>query len=257
MHCGPTPVMPEGLDWLLPDWPSPPQVRAAVTTRQAPAAVATGPAGFNVGCNTDDEPARVALQRDALVAVLGLPSAPCWLQQVHGTSVVDAVDAHAMSQADGLVSHRPGEVLAIQTADCLPVLFCSRDGQHIGAAHAGWRGLAAGVLEATIAAMNCAPSELLAWLGPCVGQASYEVDAVVRDAFVGRDADAKAAFTPMRPGHWLASLEALARQRLSAAGVTEIHGGDFDTFADHRFHSWRRDGQAAGRFASLIWRAGT
>jgi YfiH family protein len=147
-------------------------------------------------------------------------------------------------------------VLAILTADCLPVLFCSDDGSAIGAAHAGWRGLAAGVLETTIEQMQLAPSRLLAWLGPCIGAASYEVGEEVPAAFVDRAAAPAACFAATRPGHWHCDLAALARQRLATAGVARVYGGGFDTFADPRFYSYRREGARSGRFASLVWLAG-
>jgi hypothetical protein len=153
------------------------------------------------------------------------------------------------------VSHIPGTVLSILTADCLPVLFCADDGSEIGAAHAGWRGLAGGVLEATLTQLHSPRERLLAWLGPCVGAASYEVGEEVRAAFVVPDAAAAGCFVPTRPGHWQCDLAALARRRLAAAGVTRIHGGGFDTFGDARFYSYRRDGARSGRFASLIWLA--
>ena len=154
---------------------------------------------------------------------------------------------------DAAVSHIPGTVLSILTADCLPVLFCADDGSEIGAAHAGWRGLAGGVLEATLGQLIAPPARVLAWLGPCIGAASYEVGAEVRAAFVARDAAAAGCFVATRPGHWLCDLAGLARQRLAAAGVARIHGGGFDTFADARFYSYRRDGARSGRFASLVW----
>jgi YfiH family protein len=156
-------------------------------------------------------------------------------------------------QADAAVSRLPGTVLSILTADCLPVLFCAADGSEIGAAHAGWRGLAGGVLEATLAELHAPHAQVLAWLGPCIGATSYEVGEEVRAAFVGHDAVATECFVPTRPGHWLCDLAGLARQRLRAAGVAQIHGGGFDTFTDARCYSYRRDGARSGRFASLIW----
>ena len=157
-------------------------------------------------------------------------------------------------QADAAVTRTPGVVLAIQTADCLPVLFCAGDGSEIAAAHAGWRGLSAGVLERTLDAMQAPRARILAWLGPAIAAQSYEVGAEVRAAFITHDAAAQSAFTPTRPGHWLCDLYALARQRLRAAGVTRISGGGFDTFTDSRLHSYRRDGAHSGRMVSLIWR---
>jgi hypothetical protein len=176
------------------------------------------------------------------------------LRQVHGARVVTVPPSPepgsgAEPEADAAVAERG--VLAIQTADCLPVLFCLPDGSRIGAAHAGWRGLAAGVLEATVVAMRGTP---LAWMGPCIGAKSYEVGEEVRAAFVDGDRRAAGAFTTTRPGHWQCDLYALARLRLADAGVTAIRGGGFDTFTDDRFYSYRRDAGSSGRFVSLIWR---
>jgi polyphenol oxidase len=242
--------------WIFPDWPAPRGVRAAVTTRDGPGMSAAAYARFNLGLRSGDSEESVRGNREALQQVLALPAAPRWLRQVHGSAVAELgpLPSEDEPQADAAVSHLPGTVLAILTADCLPVLFCSADGAHIGAAHAGWRGLAGGVLEATVAAMHVAPSQLLAWLGPCIGAPSYEVGAEVRAAFVERDAAAAADFLPVRPGHWSCDLAGLARRRLAAAGITAIHGGGFDTRSDARFYSYRRDGGASGRFASLVWR---
>jgi YfiH family protein len=242
--------------WILPDWPASRGVHAAVTTRHGPG-ISAGPyARFNLGLRSGDAAEAVASNRDALHHALALPAAPRWLRQVHGTTVAQLGPLASIDepQADAAVAHLPGTVLAILTADCLSVLFCSQDGARIGAAHAGWRGLAAGVLEATIAAMGTAPARLLAWLGPCIGAASYEVGEEVRAAFVERNAEASACFVATRPGHWHCDLAGLARQRLAAAGVAGVHGGGFDTLADERFYSYRRDGAGSGRFASLIWR---
>ncbi|HET6804735.1 MAG TPA: peptidoglycan editing factor PgeF [Frateuria sp.] len=242
--------------WILPDWPAPRGVHAAVTTRHGPG-ISTGPyARFNLGLRSGDAAEAVASNRDALHHALDLPSAPRWLRQVHGTTVAQLgpLAGEEEPQADAAVAHLPGTALAILTADCLPVLFCSEDGARIGAAHAGWRGLAAGVLEATIAAMGMAPARLMAWLGPCIGAASYEVGADVRTAFVAHDPEASGCFVATRPGHWHCDLAGLARRKLAAAGVAGIHGGGFDTHADPRFYSYRRDGASSGRFASLIWR---
>lgn len=239
--------------WIVPDWPAPPTVRAVVTTRHGPG-LSQGPhARFNLGMNGGDEAAAVAANRAALQRALALPQAPCWLRQVHGCAVVRPRPGAAAPVADAAVSDRHDTVLAILTADCLPVLLCRDDGRAVAAAHAGWRGLAAGVLEATVAALGSDPSRLLAWLGPCIGAASYEVDAPVREAFLAADAAAAKAFSTGRPGHWQCDLAALARQRLARAGVTRVHGGGFDTFADPGLYSYRRDGAASGRFASLIW----
>lgn len=248
--------------WLFPDWPVPRGVHAAVSTRDGPGVSAPPFARFNLGLRSGDAAQAVSSNRAALRQVLNLPAAPRWLRQVHGSTVAELGPLrHANEkpadepQADAAVSHLPGTVLTILTADCLPVLFCSGNGDQIGAAHAGWRGLAGGVLEATVATMHASPSHLLAWLGPCIGAGSYEVGEEVRAAFVDQHADASGCFVPTRPGHWHCDLATLARRRLGALGVTGIFGGGFDTFTDPRFYSYRRDGVASGRFASLIWRA--
>jgi YfiH family protein len=243
--------------WFFPDWPAPARVHAAVSTREGPG-VSQPPFGrFNLGLRSGESADVVANNRDVLQQALNLPSAPRWLHQVHGSTVAELgpLPGEHEPQADGAVSRIPGTVLAILTADCLPVLFCADDGSAIGAAHAGWRGLAAGVLEATIEQMQLAPARLLAWLGPCIGRPSYEVGEEVRAAFVDRSPGAADCFKATRPGHWQCDLAVLARQRLAAVGITRVHGGGFDTFDDARFYSYRREGARSGRFASLIWLA--
>lgn len=251
-------TMTEPAPFLFPAWPVPPGVHAAVTTRDAPGHSSAPFGRGNLGLRSGDEPVVVARNRAGLRDALGLPSAPRWLHQVHGCGVIEqgASPLPGEPDADAAVTRERGVVLAILTADCLPVLFASDDGTVIAAAHAGWRGLAAGVLEATVARMACAPERLVAWLGPCIGAASYEVGEDVRAAFVDHAANAAACFAPTRPGHWLADLAALARQRLAAIGVAPAHGGGFDTFTDARLYSYRREGARSGRFASLIWRDG-
>ena len=243
--------------WIFPDWPAPPPVRAAVTTRLGPGISAAPFERFNLGLRSGDAVDAVAANRSALQQALRLPSPPRWLRQVHGISVAQLgpLAGPDEPQADAAISHIPGTVLAILTADCLPVLFCADDGSEIGAAHAGWRGLAAGVLEATLTQLETPVHRLFAWLGPSIGAASYEVGEEVRDAFVVSDAGAAACFAPTRTGHWFADLAGLARRRLQAAGVRQIHGGGFDTLVDARFYSYRRDGARSGRLASLIWLA--
>lgn len=237
--------------WILPAWDASPGVGAAVSTRQGPG-VSAGPYGrFNLGLRSGDDPAAVAANRAALAPALHLPGEPLWLRQVHGVDVAEGSQDPDEPTADAAVARGPGKVLAILTADCLPVLFASADGGSIGAAHAGWRGLAAGVLENTVAAM--AADGVRAWLGPAIGAASYEVGEEVRAAFVDVDASAAGAFVATRPGHWTCDLYALARLRLAAAGVMDVSGGGFDTFSDPRLYSYRRDGAVSGRFASLIW----
>ncbi len=236
---------------LFADWPVPAHVRACTTLRHGAGASQPPFDSFNLGAHSGDE--AVATNRAALRALLRLPSEPRWLRQVHGTRVIrDPGDDEP--QADAAVTSEAGLVLAILTADCLPVLFCADDGGEIGAAHAGWRGLAAGVLENTVAALRTPPQRLLAWLGPAAGPDAYEVGAEVREAFVGQDAGAAAAFAPTRPGHWHCDLYALARRRLAALGLARVHGGGLCTISDAaRFYSHRRDART-GRMATLIWR---
>lgn len=241
--------------WLFPDWPAPRGVHAAVSTCDGPG-VSQAPFGrFNLGLRSGEDEQTVRSNRSALRQSLALPAEPRWLRQVHGTTVAELgpLPSPHEPEADAAVSHLPGTVLAILTADCLPVLFCADDGGTIGAAHAGWRGLAAGVLEETVAQMQRPAANLLAWLGPCIGAPSYEVGEEVRKAFLHHDAAAASAFVATRAGHYLCDLAVLARQRLAAAGVTRIYGGGFDTRGDERFYSYRREGARSGRFASLIW----
>lgn len=237
---------------IVPDWPAPANVRACVTTRWLPGHSLPPFERCNLGDRCGDVPAAVAANRAALPGLLGLPSPPHWLRQVHGTTVLDTAAGGNDRDADAAVARDPGVVLAILTADCLPVLFCVDDGSAIAAAHAGWRGLAAGVLEATIASLRVPPARLTTWIGPAIGAASYEVGDEVRTAFVDGDRDGARAFAASRPGHWSCDLAALARRRLAAAGVDRVHGGGFDTFRDERFYSYRRE-RETGRFATLLW----
>lgn len=239
------------LPGFVPDWPAPSRVRSLQTTRSG--GVSPAPyASLNLGDHVGDAPVHVAVNRALLRACL--PGEPLWLQQVHGTRVADADSATTRREADGVVARRPGSVCAIMTADCLPVLLCDRDGTVVGAAHAGWRGLAAGVLENTVAAMGVAPERLLAWLGPAIGPQAFEVGPEVRGAFEKADPRASQAFVPgASTGKYLADICALARLRLQAAGVREIHGGGLCTVGDAAsYFSYRRD-RVCGRMASLIW----
>jgi YfiH family protein len=239
---------------IVPDWPAPSNVRACVTTRALHGSSSAPFDRFNLGTRCGDEPRAVAANRAALIARAGLPGPPRWLRQVHGIAVHEAhsTPVETEPEADAAVTTQPGVVLAVLTADCLPVLFCAGDGSAVAVAHAGWRGLAAGVLEATIASLRLAPSRLIAWIGPAIGGASYEVGDEVRAAFVDTEAAAAGAFVATRPGHWCCDLPALARRRLAAAGVACAHGGAFDTFRDARFYSYRRS-RETGRFATLVW----
>lgn len=243
-----------GEAWIVPDWNAPSNVGAAVSTRLGPGVSASPFERLNLGLRSGDDLAAVTANRAALALALHLPAPPLWLRQVHGTDVADDVRVTDDEPvADAAVARGPGKVLAILTADCLPVLFTSADGATIGAAHAGWRGLAGGVLEHTVMRMGEPAGSIMAWLGPAIGGPSYEVGAEVRAAFVEHDPGAEEAFTPTRPGHWLCDLYVLARRKLAAIGVTQVSGGGFDTFTDPRLYSYRRDGAASGRFASLVW----
>lgn len=235
---------------IKPDWPAPAAVQALVTTRAG--GVSLPPYdSLNLGDHVGDDPVAVVLNRQRLRALL--PAEPRWLKQVHGTVVAKADMIVEPVEADAAVSFTAGMVCAVLTADCLPVLFCDRQGTRVAAAHAGWRGLAAGVLEAAAAAMQCPSSDILAWLGPAIGPQAFEVGEEVREAFV-RDLPAAArAFAPRQSGKWLADIYELARLRLARAGVREVYGGGLCTYSDsERFYSYRRD-KATGRMAALVW----
>ena len=217
---------------IFPQWPAPAQVHGLVTTR------ALG--------DMKSEEARMRLQRH-------VPAEPKWLKQVHGAGVVEAAGALAWTAADASYTREAGTVCAVMIADCMPVLLAHDGGEAVAIAHAGWRGLCAGVIEATIAAMGAPEGRVLAWLGPAIGPEAYEVGEEVRAAFVDRDSNAAAAFRPTRPGHWLLDLYAVARQRLAGCGVTRVSGGGFSTAAEPaRFFSYRRE-QASERMAAAIW----
>jgi len=242
---------------LTADWPAAPGVHAFTTLRHG-AGVSPPPFDhFNLG-GKDDAADNIAHNRAELIERFNLPSPPCWLNQVHGIGVkrFDAPDTNA-PEADAAVTSAPGVVLAVLTADCLPVVFAARDGSEIAAAHAGWRGLAAGVLEYTVAAMHTPARDVLVWLGPAAGPERYEIGQEVFDAFTLHNPRAAAAFIPTRPGHWRIDLYALARQRLLAVGVNaeHIHGGGLCTLSGpQRFYSHRRDTRT-GRMATLVWRS--
>lgn len=242
---------------LLPmEWQPPRGVHAAFTTRAGGVSQAPWDS-LNLGSHVGDTPDSVAANRARLRQWLSLPTEPAWLEQVHGVAVCDLDSSQDWSHtpaADAAVASKAARVCVIMVADCLPVLFASRDGQRIAAAHAGWRGLAAGVLERTVAAMGVAGKELTAWLGPSISAPHFEVGDDVRTAFVAQDSGAAALFTANARGRWQADLPGLARRRLGAVGVTAVTGGQWCTFADReRFFSHRRDGRG-GRMAALIWR---
>ena len=272
--------------WLVPDWPAPPHVRALFTTRGASTAdgASTAPFDhFNLGDHVGDMPQAVAANRTRLVHALG-GAQPVFMNQVHGTAVLTlaapvwhpAASTQGVATADAAVTAASGLACTVMVADCLPVLLTDRAGTAVAAAHAGWRGLASGVLQATLAsfraaaladtarhAINIESTELLAWLGPCIGPRAFEVGPEVRDAFVSSDPGAAACFAPCGPGKYLADLPGLARRVLAAQGVSRVYGNDSSdnwcTVAQPaRFYSYRRD-QAArgatGRMAACIWRA--
>ncbi|HET8584533.1 MAG TPA: peptidoglycan editing factor PgeF, partial [Casimicrobiaceae bacterium] len=246
-----------GYDWVVPQWQAPPSVYAFVTTRNG--GVGTGVrASLDLGGSTlpssPDEAAAVVENRARVQAFL--PSPPVWLAQVHGADVatIGPTAPPAPPRADAAITREPDVVLAARVADCMPVLFADRDASVVAVAHAGWRGLAASILENTVAAMTCSPARIVAWLGPAIGRRAFEVGSDVYDAFVGQDASARTAFTAKSPGKWLADLEALAQMRLARAGVHAIDGGGLCTFSDRaRFFSYRRDG-TSGRMAAFVWR---
>ncbi|HVJ30920.1 MAG TPA: peptidoglycan editing factor PgeF [Gammaproteobacteria bacterium] len=233
---------------FAPEWPAPPNVRARVTERGSAARYGT----MNLALHVGDDAAAVAANRARLRAGLELPSEPHWLEQVHGVRVLD-LDREEGLQADGAVTSRAGVVCVVMTADCLPVVLCDRDGRRVGVVHAGWRGLLNGVLPAAVAALGDDPEGLLAWLGPAIGQAAFEVGAEVRDAFVAGSATASRRFSPNQRGRWQADLYGLARDSLAAAGVRSVHGGGFCTYTEaDRFFSHRREAPC-GRMAALVW----
>ncbi|HXF67582.1 MAG TPA: peptidoglycan editing factor PgeF [Burkholderiales bacterium] len=238
-------------DWIVPEWPAPAGVKALLTTRAG--GVSRGPySSLNLGLATGDDPEAVAANRARLRAIL--PQEPKWLRQVHGATVVEADALAARPEADAAVARRPGTVCAVLVADCIPVLLADRAGKAVAVAHAGWRGLARGVLENAVRALRAAPDGVIAYLGPGIGARAFEVGPEVREAFLAREPAADAAFEPCAPGKWLADLFLLARQALRRAGVTEVYGGGLCTYSDPgRFFSYRRD-RTTGRMAALIWR---
>jgi YfiH family protein len=237
------------LPLIQPDWPAPAGVRACVTTRLG--GVSAPPFGpFNVASHVGDDPQAVAANRARLRALL--PAEPVWLEQVHGTAVADA-DCVTGATADASVARLPGHVCAVLTADCLPVLFCNRQATVVAAAHAGWRGLAGGVLANAVARMGCPPDDILAWLGPAIGPAAFEVGPEVRTAFIDRLPRAQDAFRPGQGDRLFADIYALARLELAQTGVHAVFGGGLCTVGQPGlFHSYRRDG-VTGRMASLVW----
>jgi len=235
---------------IIPEWPAAPNVKALQTTRRGGVSAAPYDS-LNLGDHVGDAPQAVARNRQLLSSLL--PGEPVWLNQVHGVEVVNADAAGCQPRADACIATRKGAVCVVMTADCLPILLCDDEGSVVGAVHAGWRGLCAGIVERTVHAMDVAPHRMLAWLGPAIGPASFEVGEEVRAAFAAQQPQAAEAFTPAAPGKYLADLGLLARQRLQALGISRIHGGGFCTYREReRFFSYRRDG-ATGRMGTFIW----
>ena len=243
-------TLPAG--WLVPDWPAPPRVRAFVTTREG--GVSGGDyASMNLGGASGDEEENVAHNRRIVRS--HMPSDPVYLAQVHGTAVadLDAPREAGRPRADAAVTATPGRVGVVLTADCMPVFLADHAGNRVAVAHAGWRGLCAGVLESSLAALRAEPRDVIAWMGPAIGPQAFEVGPEVKEAFERMDAAAASAFVPGKPGKYYADLYELARQRLARAGVASVHGGGFCTFRETgRFFSYRR-AQRSGRMGAFIW----
>ncbi len=237
--------------FLIPDWPAPINIHAATTLRTGGFSEGLY-ASLNPATHVQDDPGLVLQNRQLIKALLNLPSEPVWLEQIHSTIAVDAATTRLLPQADASYTTKPGVVCAVMTADCLPILVCDVDGTQIAAIHAGWRGLLAGVIGNTLAAMH--KSDWLVWLGPAIGPECFEVGSDVRDAFVEKSPQFDMAFTKQSNGQWLADIYQLARVDLAAQGIDRIYGGNFCTVTDlERFYSYRRDRQT-GRMATLIWR---
>lgn len=235
---------------IVPDWPAPARVKALQTTRQGGVSLAPYDS-LNLGSHVGDNPLTVARNRILLNALL--PSEPVWLEQVHGTDVVNADMADCRVRADACIARQRNSVCVVMSADCLPLLLCDKQGTVVGAVHAGWKGLSAGVIEAAVQAMGVAPQSLMAWLGPAIGQESFEVGEEVHAAFLAVQPQAASAFIPCQTGKWLADIYALAQLRLAALGIAQIYGGGHCTYRERdKFFSYRRDG-ATGRMGTFIW----
>jgi YfiH family protein len=238
--------------YIIPDWPCAPRVKSAITTRHG--GVSRGNyAGFNLADHVGDDPRAVGENRETLRTDLGLPQEPCWLQQVHGARIVNAASPPQDLESDGSFAMEPGVVCAVMTADCLPILLTDKQGTRVAALHAGWRGLAAGIIEQGVDALDTSPEHLLAYLGPAIGPEAFEVGTEVRETFCDHDPNAANAFRAADPGKWMADIYRLAHQRLNARGLKHVYGGGRCTFSEEEdFFSYRRD-DTCGRMASLIW----
>lgn len=239
--------------FIEPNWPAPSNVKAFTTLRIG--GVSEPPYDqFNLALHVGDKSEHVKENRQSLVQALHLPNEPIWINQTHSTIAIEAKDANRDKEADAAFTQQANQVCIILTADCLPILLCNQKGTYVAAIHAGWRGLLNGIIETTLQGLQLPNYELLAWLGPAIGQKNYEVGNEVREQFVAIDTEAEKAFLPSPNGRWLANLYALARLRLAKAGISSVFGGDLCTFDDaKKFYSYRRDGSKTGRMASLIW----
>ena len=237
---------------IIPNWPAPPNIRALQTTRIGGFSCAPYDS-LNLGSHVADSSLDVARNRMLLNTLM--PSEPVWLEQLHGIVVANADSASCLPQADACIATHRSAVCVVMTADCLPVLLCDQQGSVVGAVHAGWKGLAAGVIEAAVKAMNVPANNLMAWLGPAISQQAFEVGAEVRDIFIVADPQAEGAFVSVQNGKWRPDIYALASLRLNALGIKQIYGGDYCTYKDaKRFFSYRRDG-VTGRMGTFIWLA--
>lgn len=239
---------------IKPNWPAPTNVHAYTTMRQGGYSQASF-AGLNLSTAVDDDDKAVARNRELLQTKLELPKTPIWLQQTHATTVVDLGKSRRKHPiADASFSRRKNVVCGVLTADCLPILLCNHQGNCVAAIHAGWRGLAAGIIEATLDTLKLSAEETLAWLGPAIGATAFEVGSEVYSAFIDQDPQTEAAFKPLTKDKWLADIYHLARLKLAQNDVTHIYGGDYCTYTESdKFYSYRRDGANTGRMASLIW----
>lgn len=245
---------PAKLQFIYPDWPVPDNVCAVATTRYGGVSEG-GFSSLNLGDHAGDDPSAVARNRSILVEHASLPAQPHWLTQVHGPVVVQADASVSGVSADAGWTESPNVVCAVLTADCLPVLLCDRHGKQVAAVHAGWRGLCSGVLDLTIdqfLGADIPPTEIFAWLGPAIGSGAYDVGSVVKDSFLVREPSCASSFREVQPGRWKFDLYAAARDILASCGVTQVFGGDFCTYTEERFYSYRHESEC-GRQAALIW----
>ena len=239
-------------NFISPSWSAPSHIKAYCTTRKN--GVSEGPyAEFNLGFHRGDNKESVQKNREQLKKTCQLAAEPLWLKQTHSNLVINADAYYENIDSDGCYTNKKNQACVVMTADCLPILLCNRQGTEIAAIHAGWRGLANGIIEVGLNHFQSSPHEIMAWFGPAIGPHYFEVGEEVRDAFIQHDPDAAQAFK-VKEKKWLANLYELARLRLNKKGVTQIYGGDMCTFSDSkRFYSYRRDGQNSGRLATLIW----